>query len=59
MLGSGPERQEVVEGPGELIAGMSVDGLEETEDDPAVHGQDVEIFGDGGPDNGRTDGAET
>jgi hypothetical protein len=47
-----------VERPGELVAGVRVDGLENTQDDPDVHGQDVQVFGDGAPENWRADGAE-
>lgn len=49
VVSTGPEREEVVERPGELVAGVRVDGLEDTENDPDVHGQDVEVLGDGAP----------
>lgn len=59
VLSASPERKEVVQAPGELIATVRIDGLEQTEDDPAVHGQDVEILGDGAPDDGASYGTET
>lgn len=58
VISTGPEGQEVVERPRELVAGVSVDGLEETENDPNVHGHDVEVAGDGDPDDRDTDTAE-
>jgi len=58
VLSASPEGQEVVERPGELVARVCVDGLEEAKDDPDVHGQDVEISGDGAPHDGNTNGTE-
>ena len=57
VLGARPERQEVVQGPGELVAGVRVDGLEEAAHDPEVHGQDVQVAGDGAPGDGAEDRA--
>lgn len=53
MIRSGPERQEVVQAPGKLIATVGVDGLEQPEGDPNVHGQDVEVAGECGPQDRR------
>jgi len=58
VIGAGPEWQNVVQAPGKLIARVGIDGLEESENDPGVHGQDVEVLGHGSPDDGNTDGAE-
>lgn len=58
VVSAGPDGKEVVERPGELVAGVRVDGLEETENDPGVHGQDVKVLGDGAPQDGAADGAE-
>ena len=41
VIGTSPERQEVVQTPREFVAAVCIDGLEETEDNPEVHGQDV------------------
>lgn len=57
MLSTRPERQEVVQRPGELVAGVRIDGLEETAHDPQVHGQDVQVAGDGAPGDGAEDRA--
>lgn len=43
MLGSSPERQEVVQAPGEVVPAVRIDGLEETGGDPQVHGHDVQV----------------
>ena len=59
MLGSSPEWKEVVKGPWELVSGVSIDGLEETENDPDVHGDDVEVSSEGDPDDWDTDGSKT
>jgi len=42
-----PEGQEVVQTPGKFVPAVSIDGLKQAEDDPHVHGQDVEISCDG------------
>lgn len=59
VLGAGPEGQEVVQRPGELVAGVCIDGLEETADDPEVHGEDVQVTGDGAPCDGSENGTGT
>lgn len=51
VVSTSPDGQEVVEGPGELVAGVGVDGLEDTQDDPDVHGQNVQILGDCAPED--------
>ncbi len=43
VSGTSPERHEVVQGPWEVVTAMGIDSLEETEADPHVHGQDVEV----------------
>ena len=43
VVGAGPEGEDVLERPGEVVARVGVDGLEEAEGDPDVHGRDVEI----------------
>lgn len=59
VLSASPERQEVVQRPGELVAAVRVDGLEQAEHDPDVHSQDVQVARDGAPENRPADGAET
>lgn len=52
MFSSGPERKEVVQAPGELVATVSIDSLEKTANDPEIHCQDVELTCDKNPDDG-------
>jgi hypothetical protein len=59
VVSTGPQREEVVKRPGELVAGVRVDGLEDTEHNPDVHGQDVKVLGDGAPQDGAADCTET
>lgn len=49
MVGARPKGDEVMQAPGKLVAAVSVDGLEEPEGDPEIHGQDVQIAGDSTP----------
>lgn len=58
-LSSGPSGEEVVQAPWELVSAVGIDGLEEPENDPCVHGQDVQVAGDGAPENWRADGWDT
>ena len=59
VLSAGPEREEVVQAPGKLVSAVRIDGLEHTESNPAVHGEDVKILCDGTPDDRATDSTET
>lgn len=59
MLRASPERKDVVQAPGELVTTVRINGLEQTEGDPAVHGQDVEVLGDGAPEDGASDATKT
>jgi hypothetical protein len=47
VVGAGPDGQEVAQTPGEVVAAVRVDGLEETKDNPDVHGDKVELTGNG------------
>lgn len=58
VFGACPERQEMMQAPRELIAGMSINGLEQPADDPEVHGQDVQVVCDGAVQDGRANGTE-
>ena len=40
-----PEGEDVLEGPWKIVSAVSIDSLEETENDPDVHGEDVEVPG--------------
>jgi hypothetical protein len=59
VLSASPEGEEVVKAPGELVAAVRIDGLEHAEGDPDVHGENVEILGDGAPEDRASDGSET
>lgn len=54
---AGPERQEVSERPGEVVARVGVDGLEESERDPDVHRQDVQVLSEEAVEERAGDGA--
>lgn len=43
MLGTTPEREDVVQAPGEVVAGVSVDGLMKTQGNPDIDGEDVQV----------------
>jgi len=43
VISTSPEGKNVLERPREIVSTVSIDGLEETEDDPDVHGEDVEV----------------
>lgn len=51
MLSTGPERNEVVQAPWKLISTVSIDGLEETGNDPKVHCENVQVVSDHDPAN--------
>lgn len=55
MVCSSPEWQEMVQAPWELVAAVRVDGLEQSEYDPDVHSEDVQVFRDGAPEDGNAD----
>lgn len=59
VVSSGPKWEEVVKRPWELVSGVSIDGLEEAEDDPDVHGYDVKVPSGSNPKDWDTDGSET
>lgn len=58
MISACPERQEMVQRPRELVSRVRIDSLEEPQHDPYVHGQDVQILGDGAPDDRAANCAE-
>ena len=45
VIGTGPEGEDVLERPREIVSAVSVNGLEETEGDPDVHSEDVKVSG--------------
>lgn len=59
MISTGPEWKEMVKTPWELVAAVGVDSLEQSQDNPDIHSQDVKITGDRTPDDGACDSAKT
>lgn len=57
VVGTSPDREEVAQTPGEVVAAVSVDSLPQTQDDPEVHGDEVKLTGNSKDDNGRSDNA--
>ena len=47
VVGTSPDGDELAQAPGEIVPAVGIDGLEQTEHDPDVHGQKVEVAGDG------------
>lgn len=58
VVGTGPERQEVVKTPREFVTAVGINGLEQTQDNPNVHGEDVKVSGESTPEDGATDGTK-
>lgn len=46
VVSTSPERDEMMQTPGKLVAGMSIDCLEQAKDDPDIHGENVQVFGE-------------
>jgi len=59
VVSAGPEWKEVVQAPREFVTGVSVDGLGKSEDNPDVHGENVEVLSDAAPDDWCTDCTES
>jgi hypothetical protein len=59
MISTGPEGEEVVQAPWELVTAVGINSLEETEDNPEIHRQDVELTSNQDPDDRYTDRAKT
>lgn len=59
VVGTSPEGQDVAQAPGEVETAVCVDGLEEAEDDPDVHGDEVQVASDGEEENGRSHDTHT
>lgn len=56
VIRAGPERYPVPQAPREIVSGMSVDGLEQPENDPDVDGDDVEVGSEETVEERSTDG---
>lgn len=58
VISTSPEGKEVVQTPGELVAAVGINGLEQAQDNPDVHGQDVQVPSERTPRNGAPHGSE-
>lgn len=59
VFSAGPQWEDVVEGPGEVVARVSVHGLPQTEDDPGVHRHNVEAASEVAVEERSTNGTHT
>ena len=59
VLSAGPEWQELVQGPWEVVAGVGVDSLEQSQDDPQTQCEEVQLTGVHDVEDWHTDGTET
>ena len=58
MISTGPEGEEVVQAPWEFVSAVSIDSLEETEDNPKIHCQNVELTSAHNPNDGDNNSAK-
>lgn len=58
MIRAGPQREEVPQAKRKVVPAVRVDGLEQPQQNPRVHGQDVQVARGAAPDDGGHDGAE-
>ena len=59
VVSASPEGEEVVQAPRKLVAAVRINGLEQTENDPDVHGQNVQVTSQGAPEDRAAHCAET
>jgi len=59
VFSAGPERQDFVQAPREIVTAVGIDSLEQAKDDPDVHRQDVQLTGAQNPQDGDTNNAST
>lgn len=57
VIGPAPERNDVLQRPREIVPAVRVDGLEETEGDPDVDAEDVQVGTEETVEQGTADGA--
>lgn len=51
VVSSGPDGQEVSQTPGEVVARVGINGLEQTQNDPHVHGDQMKVAGQRNPED--------
>ena len=58
VFSTSPEGEEVMQAPGELVARVGINSLEQARDNPQIHGKDVQVTGDGAPEDRAGDGTQ-
>ncbi len=58
VVGASPEGEDFSQAPGEVVSAVRINGLEEAEQNPQVHGHEVKISHDGNPNDGNTNNAK-
>lgn len=56
MVSTSPDRQEMVKTPREFVATVGIDSLEQAQDNPGVHGENMQVTGDSTPEDRAADG---
>ena len=51
VVSTSPEREEMVKTPGKLVTAVRINGLEQAQHNPHVHGEDVQVSGHSTPKN--------
>lgn len=59
VLGTSPEREEVMQTPREFVSGVCVDGLKQTHGDPNVNSEDVKVAEESTPEKRRAHGSDS
>jgi hypothetical protein len=59
MISTSPEGNEVVQTPWEVVATVSINGLEKTGGNPNIHGKNVEVAGSQTVENRNSDSSKT
>jgi len=59
VVSASPDRENMAQAPGEVVAAVGIDGLEESEDDPREHGQEVKVTDDRNPNDGNSNNSKT
>lgn len=59
VVSTRPERQDVAQAEGEVVARVRINRLEQTQNDPDVHRDDMQVLGDGAQQERSTNRAET
>jgi hypothetical protein len=58
VVSTSPKGEDMAQAPGEVVAAVGIDGLEETENNPRKHCQEVKFADDGNPDDGNSNNAK-